>query len=80
MPEFIPILTGGDAHNITAQVVVTDEAGITALMYAAMFKNKNAVMLLLQKKADKTKIDAKGKTAFEYAVFSGQEEIINLLK
>lgn len=63
-----------------ADVNLTDESGITALMYAAMFKNKNAVMLLLQKKADKTKIDAKGKTAFEYAVFSGQEEIINLLK
>ena len=63
-----------------ADVNLTDETGITALMYAAMFKNKNAVMLLLQKNADKTKIDAKGKTAFEYAVFSGQEEIINLLK
>lgn len=63
-----------------ADVNLTDETGITALMYASMFKNKNAVMLLLQKKADKTKIDAKGKTAFEYAVFSGQEEIINLLK
>ena len=63
-----------------ADVNLTDEAGITALMYAAMFKNKNAVMLLLQKNADKTKTDAKGKTAFEYAVFSGQEEIINLLK
>jgi ankyrin repeat protein len=61
-------------------VNLTDETGITALMYAAMFKNKNAVLLLLQKNADKTKIDAKGKTAFEYAVFSGQEEIINLLK
>jgi ankyrin repeat protein len=49
-------------------------------MYGAMFKNKDAVQLLLQKNADKTKIDAKGKTAFEYAVFAGQEEIINLLK
>ena len=63
-----------------ADVNLTDETGITALMYAVMFKNKNAVMLLLQKNADKTKTDAKGKTAFEYAVFSGQEEIINLLK
>jgi len=63
-----------------ADANLTDENGITALIYAAMFKNKNAVMLLLQKKADKTKKDAKGKTAFEYAVFSGEEEIINLLK
>lgn len=61
-------------------VNLTDENGITALMYAAMFKNKNAVTLLLQNNADKTKKDAKGKTAFEYAVFSGEEEIINLLK
>ena len=37
MPEFIPILTGGDAHNITAQVVVTDEAGIRKLTYRDKF-------------------------------------------
>jgi ankyrin repeat protein len=30
--------------------------------------------------ADKTKIDNQGKTAFEFAVFSKNEEIINLLK
>jgi hypothetical protein len=45
-----------------------------------MFKNKEIIMLLLQKKADKALVDSKGKTAFEYAVFSGNEEIINLLK
>ena len=35
---------------------------------------------LLKHNADKSKIDNKGKTAFEYAAFSGNEEIINLLK
>ena len=34
----------------------------------------------LSNNADKTKIDNKGKTAFEYAAFSGNEQIINLLK
>ena len=32
------------------------------------------------KRIYKTKKDAKGKPAFEYAVFAGEEEIINLLK
>ena len=49
-------------------------------IYAVQFRNVEAVKVLLQNKADKTKIDKQGKTAFEYAVFSGNEEIINLLK
>jgi len=36
--------------------------------------------LLLENKVDKTHKDKDGKTAFEHAVFSGNEEIINLLK
>lgn len=63
-----------------ADVNVTDNQGITPLIYAVQFKNSEVVKWLLQQNADKTKVDLKGKTAFEYAVFSGNEEIINLLK
>lgn len=59
---------------------VTNEAGTTALMYAAQFKNAAIVRLLLENKANKLLLDKEGKTAFEYAVFAGNEEIINLLK
>ena len=38
------------------------------------------IKLLLANKADKSLLDNKGKTAFEYAAFSGNEAIINLLK
>ena len=59
---------------------LTDANGTTALIYATQFKNSELIKALLKHNADKTKIDNKGKTAFEYAVFSGSEEIINLLK
>ena len=49
-------------------------------MYAVQFKNIELVKLLLANKADKSLLDNKGKTAFEYAAFSGNEAIINLLK
>lgn len=59
---------------------LTNQNGITALMYAVQFKNVTIIRLLLQYKANKLLIDNEGKTAFEYAVFSKNEEIINLLK
>ena len=39
-----------------------------------------AVFHLVDNKANKTHKDKEGKTAFEHAVFAGNEEIINLLK
>ena len=54
--------------------------GINALMYAVQFQNVNIVKLLLEYHVDKSSIDKQGKTAFEYAVFSKNELIINLLK
>ena len=44
------------------------------------FKVGENVKLLIENKVDKNHKDLEGKTAFEYAVFSGNEEIINLLK
>ncbi len=63
-----------------ADVNLNDNAQRTALHLAVQFRIKSSVELLLLHNADKTKIDSNGKTAFEYAVFSGNDEIINLLK
>lgn len=59
---------------------IADLNGTTALLLAVQFKNLGLVKILLDYKADKTIKDKKGKTAFEYAVFSGNEEMINQLK
>jgi len=50
------------------------------LLYAVQFQNIEIVKLLLRFHVDKSHHDKQGKTAFEYAVFSKNEEIINLLK
>lgn len=59
---------------------LTNEAGISALMYAVQFKNISIIKLLLQHNANKLLLDKEGRSAFEYAVFTKNEEIINLLK
>lgn len=59
---------------------LTDNKGTTALMYAVQFQNIDAVKLLLKYKADIKRKDKEGKTAFEFAVFTNNEEIINILK
>lgn len=63
-----------------ADTNLTNQDGITALMYAVQFKNPKIIKLLLQHNANKTLVDNEGRTAFEYAVFTKQDEIINLLK
>ena len=63
-----------------ANLNLTDENGVTALIYAVQFRNIDIVKLLVEQNADKSSVDKKGKTAFEYAVFSENEEIMNLLK
>jgi uncharacterized protein len=59
---------------------LTDGNGTNALMYAAQFENTVLIKLLLEYKADKTAKNKEGKTAFEYAAFSGNQTNINLLK
>ncbi len=59
---------------------LTDANGITALMLAVQFKNVEMVRKLVTAGANKVLKSKQEKTAFEYAVFSGNEEIINLLK
>ena len=75
-------------NNVIAELLLqkganpdlTDNKGTTALMYATQFQNIDAVKLLLKYKADLQHKDKEGKTAFEFAVFTSNEEIINILK
>lgn len=66
--------------NREANPDIADLKGVTPLMYAAQFKNKDIIKLLLQFNADRSLKDISGKTAFEYAINSKDEEVINLLK
>ncbi len=59
---------------------ITDKEGITPLMYAVQFQNADTVELLLSYKADKSLKNNQNKTAFELAVESQNQEIINKLK
>ena len=59
---------------------LTDENGVTALMYAVQLKNMQMVKKLVNSGANPALKCKQNKTAFEYAVFSNNEEIINLLK
>lgn len=59
---------------------ITDREGITPLMYAVQFQNADAVELLLSYKADKSLKNNQNKTAFELAVESHNQGIINKLK
>jgi ankyrin repeat protein len=59
---------------------LTDTNGQTALMLAVQFINVGMVKKLVFAGANKALKCKQDKTAFEYAVFSNNEEIINLLK
>jgi len=72
MTEFL--LQNGANPNLT------NEAGISSLMYAVQFKNIPIIKLLLQYNVNKMLLDIEGKSAFEYAIFTRNDEIINLLK
>lgn len=59
---------------------LADQMGITPLIYAVQFENKELVELLLKYKASKTIKDKEGKTPQDYAKFTNNTDIINLLK
>jgi uncharacterized protein len=63
-----------------ANVNLADANGVTSLIYSVQFQNIDIIEVLLKNKADQSHKDKQGKTAFEYAAFSGNEKIINLLK
>lgn len=66
--------------NKKANLDLTDGNGMTALMLAVQFTNVEMVKKLVSAGANKALKCKQDKTAFEYAVFSNDEEIINLLK
>ena len=63
-----------------ADVNNADSQGTTPLIFASKLGNVDMVKLLLKNDANKNIIDKEGKTAFEYAVFSKNQQLINQLK
>ncbi len=59
---------------------IADATGITCLTMAVQVENVDMVKLLLQYKVDKTIKDKLGKTALDYALFTRNTLLINLLK
>lgn len=59
---------------------LADAGGMTPLIYAIQFKNKELIELLLRYKANKTQKDKQGKAPFEYAIDTRNQDIINLFK
>lgn len=58
----------------------TEETGMTALMFAARDSTPEMVQFLLDYGADKSMKCSDGKTAYDYAVEFGKEQIAELLK
>ena len=63
-----------------ANLDLTDGNGMTALMLAVQFTNVEMVKKLVSAGANKALKCKQDKTAFEYAAFSGNEQILNILK
>lgn len=59
---------------------IADPIGMTPLIYAVQFENKELIQLLLKHKANTKQADKDGKTPLDYAAFTKNQEIINLLK
>ncbi|ALM49516.1 ankyrin [Flavobacterium psychrophilum] len=59
---------------------LADANGMTPLMFASQFDNKELLLLLLKYKANATVANSEGKSAMDYAVHNKNQEIINLLK
>ena len=57
----------------------TRSSGMTALMHAARNSDVEMTQLLLDRGADKSCVDEDGKTAYDYAVEYGKEDIAELL-
>lgn len=59
---------------------IADPIGMTPLMYAVQFENKELIRLLLKYTANTKQANDEGKTSLDYAAFTNNQEIINLLK
>jgi len=74
--EIIKLLVENKKVNVNLQ----NEKGVTPLILAANFNNKDIIQYLLKKKADKSLKDKNNKTAFDYAHQKKNKEIIELLQ
>jgi len=63
-----------------ANLNIVDSNGISPLMLAIQFQKIEFIDFFLRHSASKTILDKSGKSVFEYAVFSKNEQIINLFK
>ena len=59
---------------------IQDSNGIIPLIFAIQNQNKAMVELLLEYRSNRTLSDKKGKTVFEYAFSTENQDIINLIK
>ena len=59
---------------------IADLNGVSPLMLAIQFQKTAFIELLIKYGASKTVIDKSGKSVFEYAIFSKNEQIINQFK
>lgn len=59
---------------------IADFNGVSPLMLAIQFQKTDFIELLIKYGASKTMTDKSGKSVFEYAIFSKNEQIINQLK
>ena len=58
----------------------TDDNGMTALLYATMFKNYELAALLVKNNANVEAKDNRGNSALDYAVLADDDKLIEILK
>jgi len=73
--EIAKVLISKDAN-----VNITDVNGMTALLYATMFKNYEVTSLLVKNKADILAKDNRGNSALDYAILANDDTLIEILK
>jgi len=63
-----------------AMVNLSDQNGMTALLYAVMFKKHNLADMLVKAGADPDHKDSRGQSAIDYAVVANDDKLIEILK
>jgi len=63
-----------------ADANISDPNGMTALIYASMFKNYEATKLLIRSGANPDIKDSRGNSAIDYAILADDDKLIEILK